>query len=81
MELTKEQRDNLITFIDNNDGVANLEDYPTIIRFIQVRTMIDTAFDLNGEQTDDIKEVYAYMMRNGLTNLDLLKKSDKKVKK
>ena len=74
MELTKGQRDNLIKFIDNNEGVEKLADYSTIISFIQDRSMRDTAFDLNGEQTDDIKEVYAYMMRNGLTKLDTLKK-------
>ena len=74
MELTKGQRDNLIKFIDNYEGVGKLADYSTIISFIQDRTMRDTAFDLNGEQTDDIKEVYAYMMRNGLTKLDTLKK-------
>ena len=80
MELTKGQRDNLITFIDNNEGVENLADYSIILDFIRDRTMSETAFDLNGEQTDDINEVYAYMMRNGLTSLDLLKKSDKKAK-
>ena len=74
MELTKGQRDNLIKFIDNNEGVEKLADYSTIISLIQDRTMRDTAFDLNGEQTDDIKEGYAYMMRNGLTKLDTLKK-------
>ena len=78
MELTKEQRDNLITFIDDNEGVESLTDYDTIIKFIQDTTMTNVAFDLNGEQTDDIKEVYAYMMRNSLTRLDPLKKLDKK---
>jgi len=80
MELTKEQRDNLIAFIDNNEGSEDLSDYSVIIDFITGGTMTDIAFDLNGEQTDDLKEVFAYMMRNGITKLDTLKKSDKKKK-
>ena len=81
MEFTKEQAQELKQFLVGSYADEVLADYDTIVKIIDSNTMTETAFDLNGEQTDDIKEVYAYMMRNGLTNLDLLKKSDKKVKK
>jgi len=81
MEFTIQQSDDLIKFIDNNGGIDSLVDYNSIIKSIQSNTMKETAFDLNGEQTDDIKEVYAYMMRNSLTKLDSLKSLGKLSKK
>jgi len=82
MEFTREQSDALIKFLNNNDAMHSLgEDYNSIMKSIESNTMKETAFNLNGEQTDDIKEVYAYMMRNGLTRLDSLKSLDKKSKK
>ena len=81
MEFTKEQSKELKDFLIGSDANAVLSDYDNIIKVIDSNTMVETEFDLNGEQTDDIKEVYAYMMRNSLTKLDTLKKSDKKAKK
>jgi len=74
MELTKKQALNLKSFLAANEGMIHLEDYNTILSFIDTNTMTETAFDLDGEQTDDIKEVYAYMMRKSITKLDTLKK-------
>ena len=78
MEFTKEQSKELKDFLIGSDANAVLADYNNIIKVINSNTMVETEFDLNGEQTDDIKEVYAYMMRNSLTKLDTLKKLDKK---
>ena len=73
MEFTKEQAENLKQFLVGSYADEVLADYDAIIKVIDLNTMTETAFDLNGEQTDDIKEVYAYMMRNKLTKLDSLK--------
>ena len=81
MEFTKEQSKELKDFLIGSDANAVLSDYDNIIKVIDSNTMVETEFDLNGEQTADIKEVYAYIMRNSLTKLDTLKKLDKKVKK
>jgi len=80
MEFTREQAEDLKQFLVGGNANDNLADYDAIINVIESNTMRETAFDLNGEQTDDIKEVYAYMMRNNLTRLDALKKSAKKKK-
>lgn len=76
MELTKEQSGLLIKFLDDNkaDEFFSEDEYLVITKFIQSNTAKEVVFDLLGEQTDDIKEVYAYMMRNKLTRLDTLKK-------
>ena len=73
MEFTKEQAEDLKQFLAGSYADEVLADYDTIIKVIDYNTMVETAFNLNGEQTDDIKEVYAYMMRNNLTKLDSLK--------
>lgn len=80
MEFTKQQSEDLLLFLEDNFAMEHLEEYTAISKTIQSNTMKDVGFDLGGEQTDDIKEVYAYMMRNNLTNLDALKKF-KKLKK
>ena len=77
MEFTKEQAENLKQFLVGSYADEVLADYDAIIKVIDLNTMTETAFDLNGEQTDDIKEVYAYMMRNSLTKLDSLKSQGK----
>ena len=77
MEFTKEQAEGLKQFLIGSYADEVLADYNTIIKVIDSNTMVETAFDLDGEQTDDIKEVYAYMMRNSLTKLDGLKSKDK----
>ena len=74
MELTKKQANDLKLFLASNAGMVELDDYNVILSFIDAHTMTETAFDLNGEQTDDMKEVYAYMMRESITKLDTLKK-------
>ena len=81
MEFTKEQAENLKQFLVGSYADEVLADYDAIIKVIDLNTMTETAFDLNGEQTDDIKEVYAYMMRNSLTKLDSLKSQGKISKK
>ena len=73
MEFTKEQAQELKSFLASNKANESMTDYSTIDKVIDSNTMTETAFDLNGEQTDDMKEVYAYMMRNSLTKLDGLK--------
>jgi len=76
MELTKKQSDSLIKFLEDNgaDEYFTESEYSVIYKFIEQNTAKGVVFDLLGEQTDDIKEVYAYMMRNRLTRLDTLKK-------
>lgn len=76
MELTKEQSGLLFKFLEENeaDKFFSEDEYLVITKFIQSNTAKEVVFDLLGEQTDDIKEVYAYMMRNKLTRLDTLKK-------
>lgn len=81
MEFTKEQAQDLKNFLSENEALEFLSEYETILKTIESNTMKEVAFDLEGEQTDDVKEVYAYMMRNKLTRLDLLKKSFNKLKK
>ena len=73
MEFTKEQAQELKNFLVSNNADESISDYNTIAKVIDSNTMTETAFDLNGEQTDDMTEVYAYMMRNNLTSLDSLK--------
>ena len=77
MEFTKEQAEHLKQFLAGSYADEVLADYDTIIKVIDSNTMIETEFSLNGEQTDDIKEVFAYMMRKGITKLDDLKPSGK----
>ena len=77
MEFTKEQAQELKNFLVSNNADESISDYNTIAKVIDSNTMTETAFDLNGEQTDDMTEVYAYMMRNNLTSLDSLKSSGK----
>ncbi len=73
MEFTKRQAQDLKEFLSDNGALGLLNDYVPIIKTIDSNTMQDVAFYLGGEQTDDIKEVYAYMMRNRVTRLDTLK--------
>lgn len=74
MELTKQQASDLIRFLEDNQADKTLADLPVILKFIDNNTMSGVSFDLSGEQTDDMREVFAYMMRNKLTKLDTLKK-------
>ena len=74
MELTKIQASELTEFLRESDASKVITDLDVIYKFIENNTMSGKVFDLQGEQTDDIKEVYAYMMRNRLTKLDELKK-------
>jgi len=81
MEFTIQQAQDLKNFLSDNEALEHLDEYTSILKTIDLNTMKEVAFDLSGEQTDDIREVYAYMMRNRLTRLDLLKKASKKAKK
>jgi len=81
MEFTIQQAQDLKNFLSDNEALEHLDEYTSILKTIDSNTMKEVAFDLSGEQTDDIREVYAYMMRNRLTRLDLLKKASKKAKK
>lgn len=76
MELTKEQASSLIKFLEGNNAEQHFteSEYSVINKFIEQNTAKGVVFDLLGEQTDDIKEVYAYMIRNKITRLDTLKK-------
>jgi len=76
MELTKKQAESLTKFLDDNkaDEYFTKSEYSVVNKFIEQNTAKGVVFDLLGEQTDDIKEVYAYMMRNRVTRLDTLKK-------
>ena len=76
MELTKKQSESLIKFLEDNraDEYFTESEYSVIDKFIEQNTAKEVVFDLLGEQTDDIKEVYAYMIRNKITRLDTLKK-------
>ncbi len=76
MELTKKQSESLIKFLEDNKADEHFteSEYSVIDKFIEQNTAKGVVFDLLGEQTDDIKEVYAYMMRNKITRLDTLKK-------
>lgn len=74
MEFTKKQAQDLKSFLASKLAMIELDDYATMLKVVDDNTMTDVEFDLDGEQTDDIKEVYAYMMRNGLTRLDDIKK-------
>ena len=76
MELTREQASSLIKFLESNNAEQHFteSEYSVINKFIEQNTAKGVVFDLLGEQTDDIKEVYAYMIRNKITRLDTLKK-------
>lgn len=74
MEFTKKQAHDLKLFLASNGAMISMDDYDVIIKTIDSNTMVNTEFSLDGQQTDDINEVYAYMMRENITKLDTLKK-------